>query len=162
MRFVWARARPDVGDDLRRGQRQQGAEAGGHDSAPPVARAPLAGGEEQDREQADEHVLRVHRDDPERVLDQAVVAGGEVVQRLEQREVDAGSVVARSAATCGPVTRSALEAHQRHPAGAGGASTTTVPAAMSWTPRRRSSNRIGTKPAKSGSAASTSAASLRT
>lgn len=95
MSDVRARTRPDVGDDVREPECQQRAESRGNHAVASVHRTPLAGHEEQHREQSDERVLQVERAEAERVLDKTVVRSGEIVQLFEEREVDAPTLARR-------------------------------------------------------------------
>jgi hypothetical protein len=87
MRYVWARARPDVHDQLRDPERKQGAESCCHNAVPAVHRAQLAAREEEDREQRQEEELGVQREEAERVFE-AVVVIGQLVEPVVDREVD--------------------------------------------------------------------------
>jgi hypothetical protein len=87
MRHVWARARPNVHDQLRDPEREQGAESCCHNAVPAVHRAPLAAREEENREQRQEEELGVQREEAERVFE-AVVAIGQLVEPVVGREID--------------------------------------------------------------------------
>src|SRR5688500_17142481 len=94
MSHVWTRASPDLGEDVGCPEGEQRAESRRRHSVSPVNRAPLAGNEEQDRQQGREGVLGVQREEAKRIFDEAIVCGGEVVDRLEERVVDQARVVA--------------------------------------------------------------------
>jgi hypothetical protein len=62
-------------------KRKQGAETGGHDSAPPAYRTPPANSEEETGEQGYKKELAVQREESQHVLEDVVV-GSESVQRF--------------------------------------------------------------------------------
>jgi hypothetical protein len=71
---------------LRDAEREQGAESGGHGSAPPAGGTPSAESEEEAAEQSEKEELAVQREEPQHVLEDIVVSS-ESVQRFVEVQI---------------------------------------------------------------------------